>query len=60
MIYVYRSSDGRARCIRFDEPEPIVHPPLELVRSFTDEERERALAFFLELGGQTDATGTRP
>jgi hypothetical protein len=54
MIRVYSTPDGRARCISFDESEPDPQPPLKLVRSYNDEERQRAWALLHELGGQPD------
>ncbi len=41
-----------ARCISFDEMEPDPQPPLELIQSFSDEEREQAWALLHELGGE--------
>jgi hypothetical protein len=50
MLYVYRTPDCHARCITFDDGAPPA--PFELVRAFSDEEREKAWHFLLELGGQ--------
>lgn len=51
MIRVYRSPDGVGRCITFDDAhEP--PPPLELVRAFSDDERQEAWRLLHELGGE--------
>ena len=54
MIRVYRSPDGVARYISFDDAD-VPSAALELVRVFRDEEREEAWDFLLRLAGQPTA-----
>ncbi len=54
-IGVHSSHDGRARSISFDETEPDPEPPLELIRSSSDEEREQAWRLLDELTRQRTA-----
>jgi hypothetical protein len=51
MISVYSTSDGRARCIRFDDGEPSPRDcDMKLVTTFGDDELGEALGLLARLG----------
>ena len=51
MIKVYSTSDGRARCIRFDDQAPDRRDSdMKLVTTFADDELPEALGLLARLG----------
>ncbi len=56
MITVYSTSDGRARCIRFDDDDKAPRDcEMKLVTAFGDDELDEALGLLARLGRVANA-----